>query len=139
MIQIIERELNKEERIKMLQDYDNIFARAGIPQKDYKHYEYAAEIDGKMIGYVRGLTDHLWLFLTDIWVDEDDRRKGIGTDLLKYIESTIKKDGLKHIYLWTYGPINKKFYEKNGYYVFTVFENFYEVEGYDHIGFRKDL
>ena len=51
----------------------------------------------------------------------------------------VKSIGTEHIYLWTSGFINPKFYEKHGYKVFTVFEDFFEAEGYHHIGYRKDF
>ena len=138
-MEIINRDLVADERTRILADYDQILANDGVPQRGFKRYSLVAEDDGKLIGYVSGLSDHLWLFLSDIWIEEGHRRKGIGTMLLKRLEETVQKEGLKHIYLWTYGRINPLFYEKNGYRKFAVFEDFYEVEGYHQIGYRKDL
>ena len=113
--------------------------KAGVPDNGFKRYSLAADEDRRIVGFISGLRDHKWLFLTDIWVKETHRRQGIGSQLLKSIEDKIKADGLEHIYLWTYGPDNQKFYEKNGYYQFAVFEDFYEVKGYHQIGYRKEL
>ena len=96
-----------------------------------------AEEDGQLIGFAGGIKDYQWLLLSDMWIDEKYRRKGIGSTLLNRLENTVKAAGVEHIYLWTYGPVNMKFYEKNGYHAFTVFENFYEA--LDQIGYRKDL
>ena len=92
-----------------------------------------------VIGFVSGLTNHKWFYLTDLWVHEDYRRQGLGSKLIIMLENKIKIIGIEHIYTWTNGFTNPKFYEKHGYKVFTVFENFYEIEGYHHIGFRKDF
>lgn len=139
MIRITEREPMIEERSLLFSDMDNILIQAGVPQRGYKRFSLVAEDNGRFIGYASGLADHLWLLLSDMWVHEDYRRRGIGTFLLESMEKNVKAAGLKHIYLWTYGPINPKFYEKNGYRSFTVFEDYYEVEGYNQIGYRKDL
>lgn len=139
MIDIIERALADDERVKMLSDYDQILAKAGVPQNEFKHYSLVAVEEKQMIGYVSGIRDHQWLFLSDMWIEVTHRRQGIGSYLLKSFEEKIKVEGITHIYLWTYGPINPKFYEKNGYDQFTVFENFYEVNGYHQYGYRKDL
>ena len=83
--------------------------------------------------------EHKWFYLTDLWVEESRRRKGLGTKLLCMIEQKALSVGMEHIYLWTAGSINSQFYEKNGYERFTVFENKYEVEGYHQFGYRKNL
>ena len=139
MFDIINREPADDERISMLTDYDEIFKKAGVLPNDFKHYSLVVEENKHMIGYVSGIKDHQWVFLTDIWIEATHRRQGIGSHLLNTFEEKIKADGIKHIYLWTYGPINPNFYGKNGYDQFTVFENFYEVDGYHHYGYRKDL
>lgn len=139
MIDIIERVITDNERVKMLSDYDQIFMEAGISQNEFKRYSLVVEEEKQMIGYVSGIKDHQWLFLSDMWIEATHRRQGIGSHLLNCFEEKIKADGIQHVYLWTYGPINPKFYEKNGYCHFTVFENFYEVNGYHQYGYRKDL
>ena len=139
MLTIIDREIKEDERKNILIDIELILLKAGVPDNGFKRYSLAADEDRRTVGFISGLRDHKWLFLTDIWVKETHRRQGIGSQLLKSIEDKIKADGLEHIYLWTYGPDNQKFYEKNGYYQFAVFEDFYEVKGYHQIGYRKEL
>ncbi len=139
MIRISRRDLEINERREMLADYEHILQKAGVPQRDMKRYAFVAEEDGLTIGYISGVTDHLWLYLSDLWVDESRRCKGIGALLVKELENRLIEDGIEHIYLWTYGPDNQRFYERNGFIQFAVFEGFYEVEGYNQIGFRKDL
>ena len=100
--------------------------------------------DDKIVGYVyageySSRSAYSWTAAMSIYVDKDYRRQGIGTVLLESMEKEVKASGLKHVYLWTYGPINSKFYEKNGYRSFAVFEDYYEVKGYNQVGYRKDL
>ena len=90
MIDIIERALADDERVKMLSDYDQILAKAGVPQNEFKHYSLVAEEEKQMIGYVSGIRDHQWLFLSDMWIEVTHRRQGIGSYLLKSFEEKIK-------------------------------------------------
>ena len=139
MIRITKREPKIEERSHLFTDLDHILAEAGVPPRGYKRFSLVAEDEGKLVGYTSGIADHRWLLLSDMWVEENYRRQGVGSHLLKCLEDNVKASGIEHIYLWTYGPVNPKFYEKNGYQTFTVFENYYEVEGYNQTGYRKDL
>lgn len=139
MIRITDRKLIEGEHARILADCDQILLKAGVLENGFMSYSLVADEDGQMIGFVSGLKNHKWLYLSDMWIEETHRRQGIGSRLLKDFEDRIKSCGIEHIYLWTYGPINQKFYEKNGYCQFTVFEDFYEVKGYHQIGYRKDF
>jgi len=55
------------------------------------------------------------------------------------LEEKAKAIGMEHIYTWTSGFVNPLFYESQGYEAFAVFEDFYEVDGYHHIGYKKDF
>ena len=136
---ITDRNITKDELDRIYDDFKKIEKQDGVPDANTKRYEYIAEENNEIVGFVSGLTNHQWFYLSDLWVHEDYRRKGLGTKLLLMLETRIKSIGIKHIYTWTSGFINPKFYEKQGYSVFTIFEDFYEIEGYHQIGYRKDL
>lgn len=138
-MKITERDITKDELNHIYDDFKKIEIQDGIPQQERVRYQYLAEEDGNVIGFASGLTHHKWFYLTDLWVHEDYRRKGLGSKLLKMLEEKITSIGIQHIYTWTSGFINPIFYESQGYKVFTVFEDFYEIKGYNHIGYRKDL
>ena len=97
MLTIIDREIKEDERKKILIDIELILLKAGVPDNGFKRYSLAADEDRRIVGFISGLRDHKWLFLTDIWVKETHRRQGIGSQLLKSIEDKIKADGLEHI------------------------------------------
>jgi len=58
-----------------------------------------AEVDGKPIGYLR--IEYLWLkipFLSVITVEEEYRRKGVGTTMIRFLEQHLRKRGHKILY-----------------------------------------
>jgi len=138
-VEISEREITKEELSDIYEDFRKIEIQDGIPQKEQIRYQYLAEEDGEVIGFASGLTNHKWFYLTDLWVHENHRRKGLGAKLLRMLEEKITSIGIEHIYTWTSGWTNPMFYERQGYRTFAVFEDFFEVSGYNHIGYRKDF
>ena len=138
-MKITDREITKKELQDIYDDFKKIERRDGVPNVEQIRYSFTAEENDTVTGFASGLTNHKWFCLTDLWVHEEYRRQGLGTKLLTMLEDKVKSIGIEHIYLWTSGFINPIFYEKHGYKVFTVFEDFFEVKGYHHIGYRKNL
>ena len=136
---ITDRNITKQELEEIYADFKKIERRDGVPDAPQARHQFLAEENGAVIGFASGLTNHKWFYLTDLWVHEDYRRQGLGARLLRMLEEKVQTIGIEHIYTWTSGFINPLFYEKQGYSVFTVFEDFFEVEGYHHIGYRKDI
>ena len=138
-MKITDREITKTELDEIYTDFKKIEKQDGVPVIEQKRYNVVAEENGIVIGFASGLTNHKWFFLSDLWVREEYRRQGLGAKVLSMLENDVKAIGIKHMYTWTSGFSNPKFYEKQGYYSFTVFEDFFEVKGYHHIGYRKDF
>ena len=136
---ITDRDITKQELQDIYDDFKKIGPQDGIPDIPQARHQFVAEDNDVVIGFASGLTNHKWFYLTDMWVHEDFRRQGLGAKLLKMLEDKIQSIGIEHIYTWTTGLKNSKFYESQCYKVFTVFENFCEVEGYHKIGYRKDF
>ena len=120
-------ELVKQERL-------NLF-----PQREQVKYSYVIENNGGVIGYVAGFTNYKWFVLTDMWTKREYRRQGLGSKLLLFLEEQVKAAGVRHMYTWTMGRDNAQYYESLGYKCFTVLEDFFDVEGISHIGYRKDF
>jgi len=133
------RDITKSELGDIYGDFKKIEVRDGVPQAEQIRHQFIAEEDGTVVGFASGLTNHKWFYLSDMWVHEGYRRRGLGTKLLGMLEDKVKSIGMEHIWTWTTGFINPKFYEKLGYKVFAVFEDFCEVEGYHQVGYRKDF
>jgi len=138
-MKITDRDITKDELNDIYDDFKKIEIQDGVPQAKQERYQFVAEADGVIIGFASGLTNHKWFNLTDMWVHEKHRRQGLGRKLLTMLEDKIKSIGIEHIFTWTTGFINPQFYESQGYRVFTIFENFCEIEGYHQIGYRKDF
>lgn len=137
-VTITDRDITQSELDYIYEDFKRIEINDGIPQYERKRYQFIAEENGIVIGFVSGLTHHRWFYLSDLWVHENHRRHGLGTKLLIMMEEKVWSLRIEHIYTWTSGFTNPLFYEKMGYRKFTVFENFYEIDGYHQIGYRKD-
>ena len=139
-MKITDREITKKELQDIYDDFKKIERQDGILESEEKRYSFIAEENDIVIGFASGLTNYQkWFYLSDLWVHEDNRRHGLGAKLLKMLEEKIKTIGIEHIYTWTTGFINPKFYEKQGYKVFTIFEDFCGVKGYQRTGYRKDF
>jgi len=138
-MKISDREITKQELDDIYTDFKKIECRDGVPDAPQVRHSITAEENDIVVGFASGLTNHKWFYLSDLWVHEDYRRQGLGTKILTMLEDKVKSIGIKHIYTWTSGFANPIFYEKQGYSVFTIFEDFFEVKGYHQIGYRKDL
>jgi ribosomal protein S18 acetylase RimI-like enzyme len=112
-------------------------------QKDYIIYVY--EDSGKTAGYIcygrRPLTDGTY-DLYWIAVDPNIHGKGIGSKLIEYMESDVKKLNGYLILIETSGKAQyegeRRFYEKNGYDTQTIIKDFYR-NGDDLFVYRKYL
>ena len=136
---ITDRDISKKELNDIYDDFKEIEIQDNVPPNNQRRYQFIAEENDIIIGFASGLTNHKWFYLTDMWVHEDYRRQGLGTKLLTMLEDKVKSIGMEHIWTWTTGFRNPKFYEKLGYRVFTIFEDFCEIKGYHKTGYRKDL
>ena len=136
---ITDRDISKEELNGIYDDFKKIEIQDNVPLNNQRRFQFIAEENDMIIGFASGLTNHKWFYLSDMWVQADYRRQGLGGKLLVMLEEKVKSIGMEHVWTWTTGFINPKFYESQGYKVFTVFEDFCEVKGYHQIGYRKDL
>ena len=58
-----------------------------------------------------------YLDIDEICVDNDHRRQGIASSIMKYIENYAKEIGIESIELnmWEYNEEARSFYEKSGF------------------------
>jgi GNAT superfamily N-acetyltransferase len=76
---------------------------------------------------VGGAITHLfggWLYILLLWIEESLRNKGYGTELMNIVEREALEFGCKYAHLETYSFEAKPFYEKLGYKVFAMLENY---------------
>jgi ribosomal protein S18 acetylase RimI-like enzyme len=78
---------------------------------------YVAIDNDSVIGFVMG-EKYLWvggwrLWISELFVDSNHQRKGVGTQLLSAIENHFKKDGISFVELLAHNNAEAiKFYEK---------------------------
>ena len=69
----------------------------------------------KLVGYLRLLTDHAYMFyILDVMVDPEYRKQGIGKKLLELTVNKCKENGFIKIFL-TAIPGSEPFYENFGF------------------------
>lgn len=80
--------------------------------------------DDVVLGGASAKTFGLWLLIENIWVSETLRGKNLGTQILQMLESEAIKRGCQFSLLDTLNFQARPFYEKFGYQVKWVQENY---------------
>lgn len=91
--------------------------------------------NGRIVGGIVTSKDNECMTIDFLWIDEELRGKGYGSELIKHIETIAKDTGCVVIWLNTFGFQGPKFYEKMGYELFGTLEKC--INGYDQYFFRK--
>lgn len=85
---------------------------------------YAYDDDGALVGGIVAATWGGWLAIDLLWIREDQRGTGLGSNLLRQIEERARSErDCIGVRLDTWGFQAKPFYEKQGYEVFGVLED----------------
>ncbi len=79
---------------------------------------------GNILGGVIGNTYWNWLSVNLMWLREDLRGQGYGSQLLKLLEDEARRLGATHAHLDTFSFQAPEFYKKNGYEVFGELADF---------------
>lgn len=86
---------------------------------------YAYDDAGDLVGGIVAATWGGWLAIDLLWIREDQRGARLGSDLLRRIEERARAErGCIGVRLDTWGFQAKPFYEKQGYRVFGVLEDY---------------
>ena len=75
----------------------------------------AKDREGNLLGGFRGEIHFHWLFINVLFVEESERRKGIGARLLAEGEAHAKRNGARHARLETFEWQAPAFYLRHGY------------------------
>jgi GNAT superfamily N-acetyltransferase len=76
---------------------------------------FVRETDGDIAAGLAGRTYGDWLFIHDLWVRADLRRRGIGQELLRLAEARARERGCHSAWLYTFSFQAPEFYPKFGY------------------------
>ena len=117
----------------------------GNPPEKQERFGFVATDNGKFAGASSGLAHdngngqyQKYFYLTDLLVEKEQRKYGFGKKLLLLLEDKIKLLGIKYIWTWTAVYEAGTFYIKQGYKVFTRFEDYYP-SGHARVGLIKNL
>ncbi|MCP9291727.1 GNAT family N-acetyltransferase [Gracilimonas sediminicola] len=78
----------------------------------------ASNDSGEVVGAVHGNTEWDWVFIKHLWVREDFRGMGLGSDLMEAIIRESNKRGRYKYYLSTFEFQAPEFYKKLGFEIF---------------------
>jgi len=141
---IINRSLTAEELDLVNEGFDALSIGAGIELERTEQVSFVAMNGHVLIGALSGLAHKNgdlysgWFHLTDLFVMNDHRNNGIGSDLLENLERRMRELGISDIWLWTSGDATLRFYDRHGYTTFAEMESWYS-DGSSRFGLRKKL
>ncbi|HSB65131.1 MAG TPA: GNAT family N-acetyltransferase [Anaerolineales bacterium] len=78
----------------------------------------------KTIGGIAGDLFGGWIYISLLWVDENNRNRGFGTELVKRLEAEARQLGCSNAHLDTYSFEARPFYERAGYEVFARLDDY---------------
>jgi GNAT superfamily N-acetyltransferase len=85
----------------------------------------AKDAAGNLLGGLRGEIHFEWLFVNVLFVEESERRQGIGARLPEEGEAHARKNGARRARLETFEWQAPAFYLKHGYRELARIENYY--------------
>jgi len=128
----------EEQDVRQVQEAIYVFNRS---KAGNQHFEpltiFLRDSHGKLVGGLLGSTYWKWLTLDFLWVSEDLRGRGYGTQLVMAAEKEAIAKGCRHARLDTFSFQAKAFYEKLGYFDFGVLDDF--PSPHKRYFFRKDF
>jgi GNAT superfamily N-acetyltransferase len=93
--------------------------------------------EGKIVGGITGNMFWHHLHIDILWVDQNARGNGYGSELLNKMEELAIEKGCRLIYLDTFSFQAPEFYKKNGYEVFGILED--HPKGFNQYFLQKRL
>lgn len=85
---------------------------------------FARSSSGEIKGGIYGSTNWNWLEINYLWVAAEHRQQGIGSQLLGKFEEIARERGCRYSHLDTFSFQAKPFYERQGYTVFAILEDY---------------
>lgn len=124
---------------EVLDDYHAVTRAA------HGHRAVALEQEGQVLGFAYYTPDAMTERTWSLWwiaVSRVLQARGLGTDLLRYLEADAREAGARVLFIDTsslphYDP-TRRFYLKHGYEITGVLRDYY-ADGDDKVVFRKRL
>jgi len=98
-----------------------------VPPEERKSLLLLVRDDGRrVVGGLAGFTRWSWLFVDTLWLTDEMRGRGLGSELMRRAEEEAIRRGCRHAYLDTFSFQARGFYERLGYEVFGRLDDFPE-------------
>lgn len=81
---------------------------------------------GDLVAALYATTGSSWLYIREMWVNDEHQRKGVGSKLLRGAEKEAKRRGCHSANVMTYDFLASEFYQKHGYRIFGELDNYPE-------------
>ncbi|WP_096583085.1 GNAT family N-acetyltransferase [Nostoc cycadae] len=85
---------------------------------------WVRDTDSTIVAGLIGKTNWEWLYISHLWVSETLRGQGYGSKMILEAEKVAKQRGCGHAYLDTFSFQALGFYQRLGYQIFGVLEDF---------------
>lgn len=143
-IAVIERDMTSAELERMNAGFDENTVDNAVAIQTSDRIGFVAMDGERFIGCASGLAHKNgsefsgWFYLTDLFVEKEYRRRGIGAALLGSLEERLRTRRIHRIWTWTAGYEAPGFYERQGYSAFAELESWYS-NGCSRIAYRKEI
>ncbi|WP_090977098.1 N-acetyltransferase [Paenibacillus sp. CF384] len=109
-----------------------------VPNGRYEEVNLCLKNDkGEIIAGLNSAVCWNWMEIDILWIQEDNRGKGLGKQLLEEAEQIARAKDCTFIKLNTFSFQAPEFYKKYGYQVIGIIEN--APAGNKHYYYKKDL
>ncbi len=110
-----------------------------VPPDQHETLNLIIRQEGKIIAGLVGDTAWDWLYVSLFWVDEGQRGRGLGSQILARAEEIALQRGCKNANLETHDFQSLDFYQKRGYRVFGKLDEYPQghIKYYLHKGLTK--
>jgi GNAT superfamily N-acetyltransferase len=98
---------------------------------------YARDDQGELVAGLLGGSYWGWLAIDILWVREDTRGQGLGSQLLQAAEAEALRRGCRHVHVDTHDFQAPDFYQRHGYTVWGVLEDL--PPGHRRFSLQKSL
>jgi GNAT superfamily N-acetyltransferase len=114
------------------------FNREHMHGRSPKSFAATANVDGTVRGGLMAEAIGEWMHISLLWVDDQFRRNGLGTALLKQAETEARSRGARGVLVDTFSFQAPAFYKRHGYLAYGQIEDCPEA-GMTWFRFRKAL
>ena len=109
-----------------------------VGEYGYEDFQlYARDGADQVVGGMFGHSGMGWLYVDYLWLDDNQRRHGLGRQLLRAAEEEAQRRDCQGVFLYTYSFQAPGFYHKQGYQLMGVLEDC--PPGYQRYYLKKSL